>query len=360
MKGHNVFIFQSNLLFSRRLKQGLPCESWANLGKYSAMSKVKFRFDTRTLQYEKVELKLVDKVWKILSYLVTGIVFAATVVWIAYSYFDSPKEKQLKRKLSFMEMQFETLSERTNHIAAVLGDLQEKDDDIYRTIFEAEPIPSAKREAGFGGVNRYDKLEGFDDASEVVIETTKKLDKISKQLVVQSKSFDEIVQLALNKEKMLASIPAIQPVSNEKLTRIASGFTYRIHPIYKIKHFHTGIDFTAPRGTDIYATGDGVVKSVESKNRGYGKHIVIDHGYGYETLYAHMSGFNVREGQKIKRGEVIGFVGSTGTSTAPHLHYEVIKDNEKINPINFFFNDLTPEEYEKVIELSSRSNQSFD
>lgn len=334
-------------------------ENWANLGKYSAMSKVKFRFDTKTLQYEKVELKLIDKVRKILSYLATGIVFSAAVVWIAYSYFDSPKEKQLKREIAFMKLQYETLNERLDQTNDVLAHLQEKDDDIYRVIFEAEPVPSSKRDAGFGGVNRYKKLEDY-DASEVVIETTKKLDKISKQLVVQSKSFDEVIQLALNKEKMLASIPAIQPISNEKLTRIASGFTYRIHPIYKIKHFHTGIDFTAPRGTDVYATGDGVVKSVDSKSRGYGEHIVIDHGYGYETLYGHLSGFNVREGQRVKRGEIIGFVGSTGTSTAPHLHYEVIKDGEKINPINFFFNDLTPEEYEKVIELSSRSNQSFD
>jgi murein DD-endopeptidase MepM/ murein hydrolase activator NlpD len=178
--------------------------------------------------------------------------------------------------------------------------------------------------------------------------------------VVQSRSFDEVISLAKNKTQMLASIPAIQPIANEKLTRIASGFNYRIHPIYKIKHFHTGIDFAAPRGTDIFATGDGVVRVVDRESRGYGFHIVIDHGFGYQTLYGHMSKFSVQLGQKVKRGDVIGEVGSTGTSTAPHLHYEVIKNGEKINPINFFFNDLSPEEYDKVIDLSTQSNQSFD
>jgi murein DD-endopeptidase MepM/ murein hydrolase activator NlpD len=197
-------------------------------------------------------------------------------------------------------------------------------------------------------------------SADIVIGTTKRLDELTKQLVVQSRSFDEVITLAKNKEELLASIPAIQPVANEKLKRVASGFNYRIHPIYKVRHFHTGIDFTAPRGTEIYATGNGKVQKVIMKKRGYGYHVVIDHGYGYKTLYAHMSKFKVKVGEKIKRGDVIGYVGSTGTSTAPHLHYEVIKNGEKINPMNFFFNDLTPEEYEKVLELSSQANQSFD
>ena len=286
-------------------------------------------------------------------------VFSVAVVLIYTSFFDSPKEKQLRREIANLELQYKVLNGRMNQASAVLLEMREKDDDIYRVIFEAEPIPSSVRNAGFGGVNRYRNLEGFEN-SNLIIETTSKLDKLTKQLVVQSRSFDEVIDLAKSKEKMLASIPAIQPVANEKLKRVASGFNWRIHPIYKIKHFHTGIDFTAPRGTEIYATGDGVVQSADSKARGYGKHVVIDHGYGYKTLYAHMSRFKVRPGQKIKRGEVIGYVGSTGTSTAPHLHYEVIKNGEKINPVNFFYNDLTPEEYEEVLELSSRSNQSFD
>jgi len=323
------------------------------------MSKVKFRFDTRTLQYEKVELKLWDKFKKLLGYLLTGIVFSIIVIWVAYTFFDSPKEKQLRREISFMKMQYDELNDQLDKDADVLKGLQEKDDDIYRVIFEAEPIPESERQAGIGGVNRYQKLENY-SSSALVIETTKKLDKISKQLVVQSKSFDDVIQLAKNKERMLASIPAIQPISNKKLKRIASGFGWRIHPIYKIKRFHTGIDFSAPRGTEIYATGDGVVKEADAKLSGYGNHVLIDHGYGYETLYGHMSKFNVKVGQKVKRGDVIGYVGSTGTSTAPHCHYEVIKNGKKINPINFFFKDLSPDEYEKVIELSSRSNQSFD
>lgn len=323
------------------------------------MSKVKYRFDKRTLTYEQVELTWKQIALRISGYVAAFAVFAVAIILVYTSFFDSPKEKQLRREIANLELQYKVLNGRMNQASAVLQEMREKDDDIYRVIFEAEPIPSSVRNAGFGGVNRYKNLEGFEN-SDLIIENAKKLDKLTKQLVVQSRSFDEVIGLAKSKEKMLASIPAIQPVANKKLKRVASGFNWRIHPIYKIKHFHTGIDFTADRGTEIYATGDGVIASADNKARGYGKHVVIDHGYGYKTLYAHMSRFKVRPGQKVKRGEVIGYVGSTGTSTAPHLHYEVIKNGEKINPVNFFYNDLTPEEYEEVLELSSRSNQSFD
>jgi len=323
------------------------------------MSKVKFQFDKRTLTYRKVELNTQQTIIRIASGLAAAAVFSVLVIVVFTTFFDSPKEMQLRREIAQVELQYKLLRDRMSRVDQVLAELQEKDDDIYRVIFEAEPIPNSVREAGFGGVNRYRDLERL-QSSELIIETTKRLDKLTKKLVVQSRSFDEVIKLAKNKEEMLASIPAIQPIANEKLTRIASGFNYRIHPIYKIKHFHTGIDFTAPRGTEIYATGNGVVSKVEMKPRGYGHSIVIDHGYGYKTLYAHMSRFKVSLGQKVVRGDVIGYVGSTGTSTAPHCHYEVHKNGEKINPINFFYNDLTPEEYEKVIELSSRANQSFD
>ncbi len=323
------------------------------------MSKVKFQFDKRTLTYRKVRLNTQQTVVRVVSGLATAAVFSVVVIVVFSTFFDSPKEKQLRREIAQLELQYKVLGSRMSRVDQVLADLQEKDDDIYRVIFEAEPIPTTVREAGFGGVNRYRELENLEN-SELVIETTKRLDRLTKELVVQSRSFDEVITLAKNKEEMLASIPAIQPVSNEKLKRVASGFNYRIHPIYKVRHFHTGIDFTAPRGTEVYATGDGVVDKVVMKKRGYGYHVVLDHGYGYKTLYAHMSKFKVRNGEKVKRGDVIGYVGSTGTSTAPHLHYEVIKSGKKINPMNFFFNDLTPEEYERVIELSSQSNQSFD
>ena len=226
-------------------------------------------------------------------------------------------------------------------------------------IFEAEPIPPSVRSAGFGGVNRYIDLQGYESA-DLVIETAQRLDKISKKLYVQSKSYDEVINLAKNKEKMVACVPAIMPIANKDLRRTASGWGWRIHPIYKIRKFHYGMDFTAPTGTEIYASGDGVVEVVENSLRGYGKRIVIDHGFGYKSLYAHLNDFNVKRGQKIKRGEVIGFVGSTGTSTAPHLHYEVFKNNKKVNPVHYYFNDLTPEEFDKMIFISSNSGQSFD
>lgn len=324
------------------------------------MSKIKYRFNTKSLTYERAKLTPREIVLRVLSYLATGLVFSTVVIVLAYRFLDSPKEKQLLRENENLKIQYDILNKRVELMAEVLEDLQQRDDNIYRVIFEAEPIADNIRKAGFGGVNRYKKLEGFDN-SQLIIEATKKIDRLSKQMYIQSKSFDELFKLAKNKEIMLASIPAIQPISNKDLTHLASGFGYRTHPIYKIQHLHTGLDFTAPVGTEIYATGDGTIKEVNSEPRGYGNHIIISHGFGYETLYAHMSKFNgLRPGQKVKRGEVIGYVGNTGTSTGPHLHYEVIKNGEKINPINFFYNDLTPEEYQKMIDISSQARQSFD
>ncbi len=323
------------------------------------MPKAKYYFNTNSLKYEKVVVPWGKRILRALGFLATASVFSVIIVAIAYSYLDSPKEKQLKREISQLSLQYEILQQRFVQVSQVMQDLQHRDDNIYRVIFEAEPIPSTVREAGYGGVDRYKALEGFDN-EDLIIETTRKLDKLTKQMYVQSKSFDEIVELAENKSHMLASIPAIQPVANKDLTRIASGFGYRIHPIYKTTKMHEGVDFSAPVGTEIYATGNGTVKLVEYDSRGYGNHVIISHGFGYETLYGHMSKINIRPGQKVKRGDVIGVVGSTGSSTAPHLHYEVIKQSAKINPINFFYNDLTAEEYEKMIEISSQSNQSFD
>jgi murein DD-endopeptidase MepM/ murein hydrolase activator NlpD len=324
------------------------------------MSKIKYRFNTKSLTFERAKLSPREIFLRVVSYLATGLVFATLVIVLAYKYFDSPKERQLLRENEYLKIQYEILKKRVDLLAAVLEDLQKRDDNIYRVIFEAEPIADNIRKAGFGGVNRYKSLEGFDN-SQIVIEATKKIDRLAKQMYIQSKSFDEVFKLAKNKEAMLASIPAIQPISNKDLTRVISGFGYRTHPIYKIQHLHTGIDFTAPIGTEVYATGDGIVKEVNTDYRGYGNHIIISHGFGYETLYAHLSKFNgLKPGQKVKRGEVIGYVGNTGTSTGPHLHYEVIKNGEKINPVNFFYNDLTPEEYQKMIELASQAGQSFD
>tara|TARA_B110000196_G_scaffold141052_1_gene122138 strand:- start:1021 stop:1857 length:837 start_codon:yes stop_codon:yes gene_type:complete len=276
-----------------------------------------------------------------------------------FQFFDSPKEKRLKDEIYNLTSQYYVINNNMKQIEIVLDDIQERDDNIYRTIFEADPIPNSIRKQGFGGVNRYKKFEGYSN-SKIIINTTRKIDQLTKQLYLQSKSFDEIINLAKNKSEMLASIPAIQPVSNKNLSRMASGYGYRIHPIYKTRKLHTGMDFSAKTGTEIYATGDGVISKIRRSKRGYGNHVKINHGFGYETLYAHMSKYIVKRGQKVKRGEVIGYVGNTGTSVAPHLHYEVHKDKRRINPVNFYYNDLNPEEYEKMIEISSQSNQSFD
>ncbi len=323
------------------------------------MAKPEYRYNPKTLTYEKTEIGLKGRVLKFLSYIGTGLVFAIIFLALFYTFLDSPKEKRLKRENEQLALQYDLLNARLQELDAVLGNIQDRDDNVYRVIFEAEPIPDNIRKAGFGGSNRYEKLEGY-EKSDLVINTTEKLDRLAKQMYIQSKSLDEVYDMARQKEKMLASIPAIMPVAKKDLTRVASGFGMRLHPILKIRMKHTGMDFTAPTGTPIYATGDGIVEKVKTARGGYGKHVIIGHGYGYQTLYAHMHNFNVRRGQKIKRGDIIGYVGNTGRSTGPHLHYEVIKDNAKINPVNFYSNDLSPEEYELMIELSSQTNQSFD
>jgi murein DD-endopeptidase MepM/ murein hydrolase activator NlpD len=241
----------------------------------------------------------------------------------------------------------------------VLVELQDRDASIYRAIFEADPISPSIRQGGFGGVEKYRELEGY-ASSETLINLNKKIDKLSKQMYVQSKSFDELSKLASRKTEFLASVPAIQPLSNKNLRRMASGFGYRVHPIYKTHKMHTGIDFTAPTGTPVYSTGNGRVVKVELGHRGYGNHVVISHGFGYQTLYGHLHKAKVREGQEVKRGQLIGYIGNTGLSSGPHLHYEVIKGSRKINPINYFFNDLNEDEYQAMREMSERPGQSFD
>ncbi|HOS48382.1 MAG TPA: peptidoglycan DD-metalloendopeptidase family protein [Bacteroidia bacterium] len=323
------------------------------------MPKAKYYFNTDSLKYEKVVVSFKKRFWRVIGWLSSALVFGSIVLLIAYNFLDSPKEKQLKREINEMELQYDLLQQRMNLADAVLKDLQQRDDQIYRVIFEAEPIPAEVREAGYGGINRYKELEGYDN-SELMTETSRKVDKLSRQIYIQSKSYDEVFELVKQKTVMLASIPGIQPVSMKGPARVASGFGYRIHPIYKTPMMHEGIDFTAPIGTEIYATGNGVVAKTEYNGRGYGNNVVINHGFGYSTLYGHMSRFNVRPGQRVNRGDVIGYVGNTGSSTGPHVHYEVIKGSSKIDPINFFFNDLSPDEYEMVREKASQQNQSFD
>lgn len=323
------------------------------------MSKVKYRYNTKSLTYEKVQISWQRKLLTIFSFLLTGLVFGSLFFFLAYTYIDSPKEKEIKRENKKLQTQFEFLNKKLDEVAAVLDDIEERDDNIYRVIFEAEPIAENIRKAGFGGINRYKDLEGF-RSSELMTESSQKMDKILKQLYIQSKSFDEVIEMAMKKKELLASIPAIQPVSNKDLKRMASGYGYRIDPHYKTRAFHAGMDFTAPRGTPIYATGDGVVTRADNSAQGYGNHVRIDHGYGYETLYAHMWKIKVKPGQKVKRGDIIGLVGNTGKSVGPHCHYEVRKNEEALNPVNFYFNDLSPEQYEAMVKMANATNQSLD
>jgi murein DD-endopeptidase MepM/ murein hydrolase activator NlpD len=272
---------------------------------------------------------------------------------------NTPKELSLQREVKNYELQFEILSRKMLQMEDVLANIEERDNNIYRIYFEANPIPEEQRRAGFGGVNRYKSLEGFNN-SEMIIGTTRRMEIIQKQMVIQSRSLDEITKLAAEKEKLLASIPAIQPVNNAELTRMASGFGWRSDPFTKARKMHWGMDFTSPRGTPIYATGDGKITRADNRASGYGKHIRIEHGYGYMTIYAHLSRYNVKVGQKVERGDLIGFVGSTGRSEAPHLHYEVWKDGERINPINFYYGSLTAEEFENMLKYANQENQSLD
>jgi murein DD-endopeptidase MepM/ murein hydrolase activator NlpD len=323
------------------------------------MAREKYKFNPESLSFDKIRLGFRAVLLRTFAYFIGSLIIAGIYGLLFAIFFDSPKEKALHREIDQLTIQYEMMNRDMDNVEKVISHLEQTDDNLYRTIFEAEPIPATLREGGIGGVNRYKELEGYDN-SRIIIETAKRLDKIRKEIYVQSKSFDNLIVLAKKKEEMLACFPAIMPISNNDLTRTASGFGLRIHPYYKITKFHYGMDFTAPQGTEIYVTADGVVESTTQDKRGYGNHIIIDHGYGYKTIYAHLDRFNVRRGQRVKRGDIIGFVGNTGMSLAPHLHYEVHLNNIAVDPSNYYFNDLTAEEYERMIEIASRSGQSFD
>ncbi|WP_299275544.1 M23 family metallopeptidase [uncultured Psychroserpens sp.] len=323
------------------------------------MSKVKYYYDSETLSYRKIERKKGKTIKFGMLFLLASALFAFLILFIASQYIESPRERALKHELANLQLQYDVLNKNIDNAFAALESVEERDNNIYRLYFEANPIPMEQRRAGFGGINRYKKYEGFDN-SKLIIESNKRLELLQKAIDVQSRSLDEIKILAEDKEKFLSAIPAIQPVRNEDLKHMASGYGYRTDPFTKVRKFHYGMDFTAPRGTPVYATGDGVVKRADANSSGYGKHIRIDHGYGYVSLYAHLYRYNVKANQKVKRGDLIGYVGSTGRSEAPHLHYEVFKDGDRINPINFYYGNLTAEEYARLLEKASLENQSLD
>ena len=323
------------------------------------MPRLKYKFNPSTLNFEKISYGIRDYTISALRYLFAGLVIGAIGVVLYASFFKDPETARLIREVKFLKGQISELNNQIDTLELFVTDLEEKDDNVYRSIFGAEPYPEHLRKGGIGGSDRYRDLKGFDN-SEEIIETQKRINRLQRALVSQSKSFEEVYELAKSKDTMLKCIPAIQPVSNKDLKRLASGFGMRIHPIYKIAKMHTGLDFTADIGTEIYATGDGVIESIESKYSGYGQHVIINHGFGYESLYAHMSRVAVRPGQKVRRGQIIGYVGNTGTSTGPHLHYEVMKNGEKVDPSFYFYSDITPEQYEDMLKRSANAKQSFD
>jgi murein DD-endopeptidase MepM/ murein hydrolase activator NlpD len=285
--------------------------------------------------------------------------FLSFVVLLNTPYFETPKDKLQAREIDNLKIQYAILNRKIDQVDEVLNALEDRDNNLYRAYFNSSPISEEDRKAVFGIENRYKELEGYNN-SDLVINTTKRVDVLAKQLVVQSKSLDEILKLAKSKEKLLAAIPAIQPVRNENLKRMASGFGYRSDPFTKARKFHEGMDFTAKMGTPVFASGDGIVSRADNTASGFGNHIVIRHGFGYETLYAHLSRYKARVGQYVKRGDIIGYIGSTGRSEAPHLHYEVHKNGDVVNPLNFYYGNISAAEYVAISKIANQENQSLD
>ena len=317
-----------------------------------------YRFNPHTLAYEKVIVTVRDRLKSISTTVLFGLVLGVVFMVIGFQLIDSPKERTLKREIRQYRRQIRSLNARMDRASEVLADIEARDNQVYRAIFETPPIDASVRNSGIGGVERYSDLEGFECSTEIVA-TAKKIDNLTKRLYVQSHSLDEVYKMAVTKQQRMLSMPAIMPLPKDRC-HVASGFGYRYHPILHTRRMHTGLDLTAAKGEPVYATGDGVVR-VASRNAegfsGYGLAVFIDHGYGFQTLYAHLSSVSVSPGQKVRRGEKIGAVGSSGLSTGSHLHYEVFQNGERVNPIYFFFNDLTPEEYDEVIELANQENQ---
>lgn len=325
------------------------------------MSKTKYYFDSDNLEFVPIKNTLGNRIYRLSLFLISSVIFGAfiTVILFNTDFVNTPKEIVQEREIDNYELQLKVLNKKLEQVESTLANIEKRDNNLYRAYFEASPIPEDQRKAGFGGINRYDYLEGF-ESSDLIVNTTERLDILTKELVIQSKSLDEIELLAKNKESLLSSIPSIQPVNSSDLRRMASGYGYRIDPFTKARRMHFGMDFSAKRGTPIYATGDGTVSRADSRAAGFGKHVRIDHGFGYVTIYAHMDRYVVVKGDKVKRGDLIGYVGSSGRSVAPHLHYEIVKDGVKINPINFYSGSLSPAEFEELVKAASQENQSLD
>lgn len=325
------------------------------------MSKVKYYYDSENLAYRKIKTQKRRKFGVIILFVLASALFGflSFIILLNTPYFETPKDRLQAREIENLRLNYAILNKKMDQLNGVVEAIEDRDNNLYRVYFNKSAIPDSIRKAGLPGKNRYQLLEGYDN-SQLVINTTKRIDVLSKELAIQSKSLDAILKLAEAKSDFLSAIPAIQPVRNENLKQMASGFGYRTDPFTKARKMHEGMDFTAKTGSPIYATGDGVVAKADNTASGYGNHIVIRHGFGYETLYAHLSKYKARAGQRVKRGDVIGYVGSTGRSEAPHLHYEVHKDKKVVNPLNFYYGNISAVEYVVIAQLANQENQSLD
>lgn len=323
------------------------------------MKKIKYYYNTNTLRYEKLETPLRVKLLRVFGFIAAAVVTAALISYAAFQFVGSPREKILQQQNEDLKDTYRQLRDRIESLQQQMKELEKRDNDVYRAIFEANPVPDSARAKELETKLEIESVKRLKD-NQLVASITNTLNSLTSRIETQKKSYDEVEQLVKNKEQLLARTPAIQPVSNKDLNRIASGFGYRIDPVYKTTKMHAGLDFSAPQGTPIYATADGTITTSGNTGNGYGNHVIINHGFGYETLYGHMVRVKARNGQAVKRGEVIGWVGSTGKSTGPHCHYEVHKYGEKIDPIYFFYNDLTPEQFDMILKKAAASNQSLD
>lgn len=319
---------------------------------------IKFRFNPEKLTYERIEHSFGHKFKHFLNTFFLALLLSIFFVIAYYYFFDTPKEEQLRKENAAMVAQYNLLNKRLQAMQLVVNDLQDRDDNLYRVVFQADPIPYAVRKGSVGGVNRYEQLQEMHN-SDIIIETSRNIDNLAHEIYLQSKSYDYIIDLAKNRETMLKHLPAIQPVLNKDLTRVASGYGRRIDPVYHTIKMHEGMDFTAPVGAEVFATGNGKV-IFAGWQRGYGNVVKIDHGFGYETRYAHLSKINVKEGRQVTRGDIIALVGNTGKSTGPHLHYEVRYKGAPQNPQNYYFLDLSPEEYDLMVQLANNAGQVLD
>lgn len=324
------------------------------------MKKVKYYYDPENLAFRKIKVKNATKIGYAALFLLASALFGTLAFFVLLStpFFETPKDRMQAREIENLKTSYALLERQLDEVDEALEGLQERDDKVYRSYFNAQPISSDERR-GVADEDRYKRLEAFNNA-ELVASASRRMDRIRNEIGVQSKSLDEIVALAKKKEKLLTAIPAIQPVRNENMRAVASGFGYRSDPFTKVRKFHAGMDFSAKSGTPVFATGDGVVERADANQSGYGNHIVIRHGYGYETLYAHLSKYKARKGQRVKRGEIIGYVGSTGRSEAPHLHYEVHKNGQVVNPLNFYYGNISAAEYVAIAKAAGQENQSLD